>query len=77
MIPKTLLFFESKKIMRKCMYTIRTWLTEKNGYTWAQAADTVVEYHATLGEDDKARMYNEFKTQKSAESRPSQLASMF
>jgi superfamily II DNA helicase RecQ len=59
MIPKTLLFFESKKIMRKCMYTIRTWLIE-NGYTWAQAADTVVEYHATQ-KMIKARMYNELK----------------
>ena len=35
-IPKTLIFFESKKIMRKCMYTIRKWLREKNGYSLLQ-----------------------------------------
>ena len=60
-IPKSLLFFERKDIMRKCVKIIRSWLITKYGYTWEQAVDTIVEYHATLAENDKTRLYAEFK----------------
>jgi superfamily II DNA/RNA helicase len=54
-------FFERKDIMRKCIKTLRHWLLTKCGYSWAQAVDTIVGYHATLAERDKTRIYAEFK----------------
>jgi superfamily II DNA helicase RecQ len=64
-IPKSLLFFERKDIMRKCIKTLRCWLVTKCGYSWTQAVDTVVGYHATLAERDKTRIYAEFKSEQS------------
>jgi superfamily II DNA/RNA helicase len=64
-IPKSLVSFEKKDIMRKCIKTLRHWLLTKCGYSWAQAVDTIVGYHATLAERDKTRIYAEFKREES------------
>jgi Helicase conserved C-terminal domain len=40
---------------------LRSWLVEKKGYTGEEARATVCEYHATLSEEAKERLYSEFK----------------
>lgn len=64
-IPKSLLFFDRKDIMRKCIKTIRSWIVTKCGYSGKQAVDTVTGYHATLAERDKSRIYAEYKREDS------------
>ena len=60
-IKKTVVFFDTKKSIRACVDTIRTWLEEKKNYSPEEANTAVAEYHATLAEEDKERLYNEFK----------------
>jgi superfamily II DNA helicase RecQ len=47
--------------MRKCIRTMRSWLVERHGYSYKQAADAIVGYHSTIAEADKERLYSEFK----------------
>lgn len=60
-IKKAVVFFDTKREMHSCLETLRTWLEDKKGYSTAEANITVVEYHATLGDKDKKRIYDEFK----------------
>jgi superfamily II DNA helicase RecQ len=60
-ISKGLLFFERKDLMGKCIRTMRSWLVERHGYSYKQAADAIVGYHSTIAEADKERLYSEFK----------------
>lgn len=64
-IPKSLLFFESRDIMHKCVITIRNWLMTKYGYSSEQALKTVVAYHEYVAQYDKTLLYAEFKKEDS------------
>jgi len=66
-IKMAVVFFDTKKEMHSCLDTLRTWLEDKKGYSTGEADNldkpdiTVVEYHATLRDGDKRRIYEEFK----------------
>jgi superfamily II DNA helicase RecQ len=60
-IKKAVIFFDTKTDMHSCLDTLRTWLEVKKGYSADEPDITVVEYHATLADRDKKRIYEEFK----------------
>jgi helicase-like protein len=60
-IKKSVIFFDNKSDIRSCLDLLRSWLVEKKGYTGKEAMATICEYHATLSEGAKERLYGEFK----------------
>lgn len=60
-IKKSVIFFDSKRDMRSCIDILRSWLEEEKGYNVDEAKATICEYHATLSEEAKTSLYNEFK----------------
>lgn len=59
LIPKTIIFFDSKEWIAACRNTIRSWLIHR-GYDAAVAREVVQSYHATLADIDKDRLYAEY-----------------
>ena len=59
LIPKTIIFFDSKEWIAACRNTIRSWLVHR-GYDAAVAREAVQSYHATLADIDKDRLYAEY-----------------
>ena len=62
-IPKTVVFFDSKKVAYTAMYACRIWLqnSEKHKYTKRQAEETIKVFHHDIAKFDKEKIITEFQ----------------